>query len=68
MNGYRIDWTRFVPGENHTRESDFLRGDLDSVREFLDSQSVYGRDPIIVTEFISSDGDGRLVPSEEWDI
>lgn len=70
MNGYRIDWTRFVPGGNHERESSAIRGaDLSAVRDFLDSQDVYARgEPIVVTEHTESDGIGRVVPASEWDI
>ena len=68
-NGYRIDWTRMVPGGVHERESSFVRGDLETVRNFLDSQDVWGRgEPIVITEHITSDGFGRVVPASEWDI
>jgi hypothetical protein len=67
-NGYRIDWTRFVPGGAHERESSAIRGDLQSVRNFLDNQDVYGREPIVVTEHTKSDGFGRVVPASEWDV
>jgi hypothetical protein len=69
INGYRIDWTRFVPGGAHERESSFVRGDLGTVRGYLDSQSVLGAGKIIVTEFTQSDqASGRVVPASEWDI
>ena len=70
MNGYRIDWTRFVPGGAHSRESSFVRGDLETVREYLDGEMVYGGgQPIIVTEFTQSDqAYGRTVPASEWDV
>jgi hypothetical protein len=68
MNGYRIEWTRFVPGGTHSRESVSIRGTLEDVRIYLDSQSVFGRDPIVVVEHTQSDGNGRVVPAEEWDI
>jgi hypothetical protein len=67
-NGYRIEWTRFVPGGAHSRECSAIRGDLGSVRDFLDSQMVYGREPIVVVEHTQSDGQGRVVPASEWDI
>jgi hypothetical protein len=69
-NGYRIDWTRFVPGGAHERESSFVRGDLGTVRDYLDGQLVYGRgEPIVVTEFTQSDQvAGRIVPASEWDV
>lgn len=67
-NGYRIDWTRFVPGGYHSQESSFVRGDLSTVREFLDDQMVLGSAPIIVTEHTQSDGIGRVVPGDEWDV
>ncbi|MES2211386.1 MAG: hypothetical protein V4515_14580 [Chloroflexota bacterium] len=69
QNGYRIDWTRFVPGGYHSKESSFVRGDLETVRSYLDAQCVYGKEPIIVTEFTQSDqASGRVVPASEWDI
>lgn len=68
-NGYRIDWTRFVPGGHHSRESSFVRGSLETVRSYLDDQDVYGREPIVVTEFTKSDQlAGRVVPVSEWDV
>lgn len=68
MNGYRIDWTRFVPGGAHSRESSFVRGNLETVRRYLDDQLVYGHEPIVVTEFTQSDqATGRIVPASEWD-
>lgn len=67
-NGYRIDWTRFVPGGAHSRECSAVRGDLQTVRDYLDSQSVLAADPIIVTEHTQSDGQGRIVPASEWDV
>lgn len=69
MNGYRIEWTRFVPGGAHSKESSSVRGDLNTVREFLDHQMVYGHEPITVTEFTQSDqSHGRIVPTDEWDV
>lgn len=69
QNGYRIDWTRFVPGGHHSRESSFVRGDLETVRVYLDGQCVYGREPIVVTEYTKSDQvAGRVVPASEWDV
>jgi hypothetical protein len=67
-NGYRIEWTRFVPGGYHSRECSSIRGDLESVRNFLDSQDIYAKDPIVVVEHTKSDGFGRIVPAEEWDV
>jgi hypothetical protein len=68
MNGYRIEYTRFVPGGNHERECVAVRGnDLSVVRDYLDSEDVYGRDPIVVVEHMTSDGNGRVVPLSEWD-
>jgi len=69
INGYRIDWTRFVPGGAHSRECSAVRGDLETVREFLDDQMVYGKEPIVVTEYTKSDqAFGRVVPASEWDV
>jgi hypothetical protein len=69
INGYRIDWTRFVPGGAHSRECCSVRGDLQTVRDYLDAQDVYGREPIVVTEYTQSDQQyGRIVPAGEWDI
>lgn len=69
-NSYRIDWTRFVPGGYHSRECSAVRGDLDTVRTFLDDQLVYADgEPIVVTEFTKSDQQwGRIVPASEWDV
>lgn len=69
-NSYRIDWTRFAPGGHHERECSAVRGDLETVREFLDSQPVYGLgEPIVVTEYTKSDQQyGRIVPASEWDV
>ena len=67
-NGYRIEWTRFVPGGAHSRECSAIRGDLESVRNFLDSQDVLAADPIVVVEHVTSDGNGRAVPASEWDV
>ncbi len=66
--GYRIEWTQFVPGGDHSRECSAIRGDLESVREFLDSQDILAKDPIVVVEHTESDGTGRIVPTSEWDI
>ena len=68
--GFRIDWTRFVPGGHHERECSFVRGTLETVRNYLDSQDVYGLgEPIVVTEFTKSDQQvGRVVPASEWDV
>lgn len=69
INTYRIDWTRTVPGGNHTRESSLVRGSLVDVRRFLDGQRVWSRGlPIIITEHTMSDGVGRIVPAAEWDV
>lgn len=65
---YRIDWTRFVPGGYHSRESSLTYGSLEDVREFLDSQDVLAKDPIVVTEHVQSDAPGRVVPASEWDV
>lgn len=69
-NGYRIDWTRFVPGGAHSRECSSVRGDLGTVRDFLDGQDVYAKgESIVVTEYTQSDqAAGRVVPASEWDI
>lgn len=67
MTQYRIDWTRWVPGGHHTRESSLVCGGLEDVRNFLDAQLVFG-DPIVVTEHTRSDGMGRIVPDSEWDV
>lgn len=67
--GYRIDWTRFVPGGAHERECSAVRGGLEAVREFLDNQDVLAKDPIVVTEYTKSDqAFGRIVPASEWDV
>lgn len=58
-----------MPGGYHSKESSFVRGDLGTVREYLDGQDVYGREPITVTEFTQSDqAFGRVVPASEWDV
>ena len=67
-NQYRIDWTRFVPGGAHSRESSLVYGGLEDVREFLDNQDILAKDPIVVTEHTQPDGPGRVVPASEWDV
>lgn len=68
-SGYRIDWTRWVPGGYHERESSFVRGDLQTVRDYLDTQRVLSSAPIVITEYTMSDQQiGRIVPASEWDI
>lgn len=68
-NVYRIEWTRYVPGGDHSRECSSVRGDMQTVRDYLDAQCVWGRgEPIIITEHTQSDGVGRIVPASEWDI
>lgn len=67
-NGYRIEWTRLVPGGAHERECSAVRGSLEDVRNYLDSQDVLASDPIVVVEHTQSDGMGRIVPQSEWDV
>lgn len=64
---YRVQYTEVKPGGSHARQDVSVRGTLDDVRAEIDSHRVYGRDPIIVTEFAQSDSAGRDVPASEWD-
>lgn len=68
MISYRVQYTEIKPGGSHAQQDESVRGTLDDVRSMLDSKRVYGRDPITVTEFKTSDSIGRIVPSSEWDI
>lgn len=71
MTRYRIDYTEMTPGrpENYTKQSTIVHGnDLGCVRDYLDSQYVYAREPITVIEQVQSDGPGRVVPASEWDV
>jgi hypothetical protein len=45
-----------------------VRGDLEDVRNYVDDRDIWGADPIIVVEHTQSDGNGRIVPADEWDI
>lgn len=68
MTSYRIEYTEIKPGGARDRQCESVRGDLDTVRTLIDSVAVYGRDPIVVTEYRESDGAGRVVPADEWDV
>jgi hypothetical protein len=71
MTRYRIDYTEMTPGrpENYTKQSTIVHGeDVRCVMDYLDTQLVYGRDPIVVIEQTQSDGPGRIVPASEWDV
>ena len=68
MASYRVQWTEMKPGGHRERQDDLVRGDLEDVRNYFDSHSVYGRDPIVVIEHTESDGRGRVVPASEWDV
>ncbi len=65
---YRVQYTEVKPGGSHARQDRGGLRSLDDVRALLDSLRVYGRDPIVVTEYASSDAAGRVVPASEWDI
>lgn len=65
MTSYRVQYTEIKPGGSHARQDVSVRGTLDDVRAEIDSRRVYGRDPIVVTEFAQSDSAGRDVPASE---
>lgn len=68
MTSYRVQYTEIKPGGSHAQQDESVRGTLDDVRAYLDSRRVYGRSPITVTEHLTSDSVGRIVPASEWDI
>lgn len=68
MTSYRVQYTEIKPGGSHASQDESVRGTLQDVRDMIDSKHVYGPDPIVVTEFKSSDSAGRVVPASEWDI
>lgn len=68
MTSYRVQFTEVKPGGNLCRQDVSVRGSLEDVRIMLDSTPVWGREPITVTEHLTSDSAGRIVPAAEWDV
>jgi hypothetical protein len=62
-----VQYTEVKPGGSHARQDQGGLRSLDAVRALLDSCRVYGRDPIVVTEFSASGSTGRTVPASKWD-
>lgn len=68
MASYRVQYTEMIPGGSLYRQDESVRGSLEDVRNFIDSKNVWGREPIVITEHLTSDSIGRVVPSSEWDV
>lgn len=68
MTSYRVQYTEIKPGGSHARQDENVRGTLADVRDLIDSHHVFGLDPIVITEFTTSDSCGRVVPASEWDV
>lgn len=68
MTTHRVQYTEVKPGGSHARQDENVRGDLGAVHALLDAHHVYALDPIVVTEYLTSDSVGRVVPSAEWDV
>lgn len=68
MTTHRVQYTEVKPGGSHAYQDESVRGDLEAVRVLLDAHRVYALDPIVVTEYLTSDSAGRVVPAAEWDV
>ena len=65
---YRVQYTEMIPGGARYKQDDLVMGDLQTVRDYLDTRSIWSYDPITITEHTQSDGIGRIVPASEWDV
>lgn len=68
MTSYRVEYTEMKPGGARERQCHRVVGDLENVRTYLDSRSIWAADSIEIIEFVESDCRGRVVPASEWDV
>lgn len=65
---YRVDYSEVKPGGTVVQQSDRVSGTLDDVRALLDSRYLTSYDDVTVTESVKSDGIGRVIDRDEWDV